>query len=161
VGSYTIYPSQCITSLQNALKYFIPAHIFVRDWSTRGGKVLLSESLEGKKLTFKEIKMGLLFFIDGKNVFLFESVGKKWHKEWSVEYEHEQLINGKRVLMHHNNNENPNDPNFPEPKRTILRSGNGLHLIEMTFDGKIPIKQILIKGKQTAWFVPMPSIKEG
>lgn len=152
---YEIPPRICIAVIQKILSRHFPERIFICRVGSRGGDIILDEKLFGKILAIKETLSGLVISINGKNKFIFEFTdgslpGEKpawiWGKKWAVAYER---IKPDGVMHcactgYPNLQEpytGPDDIRLPEARRTILRSTNGTHLIEITFAGKIPIKK--------------------
>lgn len=160
---YEIPPRSCVAVIKKILRHHPPEHIFIR-WvgsigagniEGKGGRTVLDENLSDKTLTIRETFSGLEVFIDGKNKFIFEfrvatpPIGKPawvWGKKWCIAYERIKP-NG---VMHFACSGYPNlqepytgpdDIRLPEARKTLLRSANLTHLIEITFTGKIPIRK--------------------
>lgn len=145
---YELRPSEYYRSLNYALEHFKAEHLFIRLVGSQGGTVKVSERLQSQKLEFRRCRDGLRVILDGKEVFLYKQTSFKKDtklsgKMWSLAYWREN-VDG--MMFHGNGYPNPrdpytgpDDPRLPEVKRTMFRSVNRDHLIEVTFTGKIPI----------------------
>lgn len=111
--------------------------------------------MKGKKLTVSREENGLNINIDGNKVFYYEitkSAGITFGNRWSIAYErfddegrmHHAYTGYPNLLESYTG---PDDPLLPKVKNTIFRSRNRDYLIEITFSGKISIKNVgLVPG---------------
>lgn len=101
------------------------------------GKV--NESLEGKSLDFRKDKSGLHMLIEGEEVFHFPL--KDHTKGFSLAYERIRLTDdGIGRLVMSSTGVDPDDPELPEPNSSFLRNIFDNHLIEIFFNGRIPLE---------------------
>ena len=148
---YEIPPGRYYKILCDALKYFKAEYVYVRLVGSKGGMIKLSEDVRQKSLVLKQSRKGLRIIIDGKERFLFEMWNVKKDnlsgKRWKIAF---YRVNKKGVMHsgytgYPNYQEpytGPNDPRLPEVKKTIFRTVNHDHLIEITFSEKIPIRRL-------------------
>ena len=132
-------------NLRLCLDNFKTERVFIRSISN-DSTVKVDENLEGKILDAQVISDQLSIFIDGSAVFRFSF--KKYERGFSLAYERFDE-NGVRVFLP--TGINPDDPDLPEPKRSILRHDLDDHLIEIYFQGKIPLKSHSFRDKEKIW----------
>ena len=148
---YEIPPGRYYKILCDALKYFKAEYVYVRLVGSKGGMIKLSEDVRQKSLVLKQSRKGLRIIIDGKERFLFEVWSVKKDslsgKRWSIAF----FRVSEKGVMHYAHTGYPNslepytgpdDPRLPEVKKTIFRTVNHDHLIEITFSEKIPIRRL-------------------
>lgn len=151
---YEIRPISCNKTIQTALKYFALENLFIRCVGSKGRGVVVDSNLnKNRELAVRCTKSGFEFILRGKKVFFFEFtfcgdyvMGKKW----SIAYER---IKGDGVMIFASTGypylgsvyDGPDDPRLPEPEVTILRCANFIHLVEITFKGRIPIRKTKYK----------------
>lgn len=155
---------QCI---EKAVAQFNPECIFIRFVGSRGGEIIVSENLNGKKLSVLKKRNGLSIVINGAEKFFYETSDKLVPgKKWAVAYERRRFdskypLLAKTGVIHYAHCAYPNpyesytgpdDPNLPPIYKTILRSANLCHFIEITFPGKIPIKKYRKMPGYPDWF---------
>ena len=145
---YEIPASRYLKNIQKALKRYRAKWIYIRFVGSQGGGVVVSENMKGKKLAVSRSKNGLDIKIDGGKVFFWEitTSGKiVFGNRWSIAYERFD----KDGCAHYAHTSYPNpyasytgpdDPDLPKVQNTIFRSCNRNYLIEVTFAGKVPIK---------------------
>lgn len=111
----------------------------------RGKKPEIDEDLESKTLSIKQTEEGLSILIDGSEVFMFEqeerldSPGEYWGKNFSVGYERDP-DEKTGVIPRLPTGINPDDPNLPPVNTSSFRCTNKDYLLEIFFEGKIPLK---------------------
>lgn len=147
MDQYYLLRRKFFSSLQNALLYTQPTQLFIRFRGSLGGATITKINLTGKQFSIKRGKKQLIFFVDGKQCYIYKS---KWtdspnYKIWAVEYY--RITDDNRMFIATTGFPNPwdgdytgpDDPRLPEPYQTFLRSANGEHFVEITFPGRIPI----------------------
>jgi hypothetical protein len=110
------------------------------------GLIKVNESLEGKSLDFKKDKSGLHILIDSKEVFHFPL--KDYYKGFSLAYERYRK-DGRIIIL--SQGIDPYDPLLPEPKTSMLRNALDSHLVEISFQGRIPLKFHSWWNKKSGW----------
>lgn len=146
---YEIDSSVYYENIRKALDSFIPKRIFIRWAGSMEGKTVVREDLKGKTLDIAETNNGLSIVIDGKEVFLYEFKktdvpDEVWGTHFSIAY-----FRGWKVCLP--TGINPDDPILPPVQESILRGANYTHLIEVTFEGKIPLRVHSPKNKDRWW----------
>ena len=149
---YEIPPRIYFQTLQKILKHFKPELAFVRFVGSLGGKVVVRENLQDKALAIKKAKGGIKIFIDGTERFFYEMTSFKKYgsisgKAWTIAYErvHNDGRYHSACSGYPNSQEpytGPDDPTLPTARKSILRSANYTHLVEITFPGKIPLRRL-------------------
>lgn len=116
--------------------------LFIRLWGSGGGTVKVSETLGNRKLDFKKNKSGLYFLVDSKEVFHFplSDYYQTNVKGFSLAYERIQQADGIDKLVMLSTGFDPYDSTLPEPRRSFLRHVIDDHLLEIYFEGRIPLK---------------------
>ena len=147
---YELPPNRYFPALCTALEYFTAQNVFVRLVGSRGGTVKVNEDVRTRILSVKQYRRGLRILIDGQEVFLFEITsakkdGRLSGKCWAVYF----LRIDRNGRMHNvstgypNSQEpkitGPDDRRLPRIRQTTFRTVNHDHLIEISFDGKIPL----------------------
>lgn len=122
-------------NLRKCLDNYKAESIYIRLVGSSGGTVKANEKLESKTLDFKKNKSGLHMLIDDLEVFYFPL--KDYKKGFSLDYER---MDEKHRMVMLSTGIDPDDPNLPEPTRSILRTVLDYHLMEIYFEGKIPLK---------------------
>ena len=153
---YEIPPSRYFQALCDTLKHFRAESVYVRLVGSCGGTVKVDEDVSQKKLVLKQRRHGLEVVIDGQTRFLFEQRSPKKYqgvtgKRWSIAPfridDQGRMHNASTGYPNHQEPHisGPNDLQLPEVKKTIFRSCNMDHLIEITFTGKVPIRRLVLK----------------
>jgi len=131
---YEISPAVYYESIRKALDNFQVKRIFIRciDGSI-DREVVVNEDLNGKTLDIIETSNGLSVVINSKECFLFEFIRDRGLKWWVMAYfrRHDICLS---------TGVNPDDETLPPVKESILRGANPTHLMEITFEGKIPLR---------------------
>lgn len=131
--------------LRLCLDTYNPLKIYIRDcggYESDGGfriqgKRKVCELLEDRTLDFLVAQKKLHMLVDQEEIFCFP-LQQRYQRGFTVAYERFlQDEEGLERMVHLSHGENPYDPRFPEPKRTILRIDIDNHLMEITFDGRI------------------------
>ncbi|MDP2925382.1 MAG: hypothetical protein Q8N99_03355 [Nanoarchaeota archaeon] len=122
-------------NLRKCLDNYKAESIYIRLVGSSGGTVKVDEGLESKTLDFKKNKSGLHMLIDDLEVFHFPL--KDYGKGFSLGYER---IDEKHRMVMLSTGIDPDDPDLPEPTRSILRTVLDYHLMEIYFEGKISLK---------------------
>jgi len=157
---YQILVKRYFKNIQKALKNFQVEFLFVRFIGSQGGEVIISENINGKKLTVYRNKKVLVLKLDREKIFVYEikklkpiSIGNRWFLAY------QRFDSKDRMLHSHAGYPNqfepytgPDDPKLPEIRNTILRSCNEHYLIEITFSGKIPIKNVGLVPGYNNWY---------
>lgn len=124
-------------NLRKCLDNYVAEHLFVRLVGSKGGTVKVSENLEGRMLDAKKYArgLGLVFSLDGTE--LFRGTALRDDKGFSLEYDREDE-NGRIIMLP--TGIDPYDFRLPEPKRSVLRHVLSDHLVEISFQGMIPLR---------------------
>jgi hypothetical protein len=137
-------------NLRYALNNYHAQGIFIRLKGSMGGHNKLNVNLEEKVLDFKKHKSGVDILIDGENKFHFPltDYASPYNKGFSIAYERINP-NGSIVILGWG--EDPYDSNLPEPKSSIFRNVWDNHLLEIIFEGRIPLKFHSWWDEQSRW----------
>ena len=149
-----------LSNLKRALRHYTPTNIYIRDcggYNPDGsfraqGLRKVNQDLEGKLLQFVELHNNLFVCINKSRIFTFNNFSKRY-KGFSLAYERtEQTKDGPRMVMLPSGF-NPYDCHLPEPDSSILRTIIDEHLMEITFKGRVHLKQDgwLIKPHWLYW----------
>ncbi|MDA2935992.1 hypothetical protein MYX06_02135 [Patescibacteria group bacterium AH-259-L05] len=141
---YEIDPSVSYENIRKALDHFTPTRIFIR-WTkdSMGQKTVVREDLKDKALDILETDDGLSIVIDGKEVFLY-NISCDRDKKTAIAY----FRDIGTVLP---TGINPDDKTLPPVKESMIRGANDTHLMEITFEGKIPLCVHSPKNKDRWW----------
>ena len=125
-------------NLRKCLERYEPNDIFIRLKGSSGGTVRVKEDIKKGELNFKKDISGWDFFLKEKGLFHFSLGNPEYEKGFSLAYERFDK-KGRRFIPNRfgENKENPDNPEFTEPKFSILRNVWDSHLIEIAFKDKI------------------------
>lgn len=122
--------------LRYCLDNYDAKHIFIRLVGSHGGTRKVNLDIEGKGLDFKKDSSGLVFMIDGQEIF-HSPLNNLHDKGFSLAYERRSSDGH---ILFTDFPFDPYDPNLPEPKLSVLRAILDDHLMEITFKGRIDIE---------------------
>ena len=147
---YELAQETVYKDLKYCLKNYKAKSIFIRLVGFRGGTIKVNETIENKTLNIKKVPKGLSILIGGSKVFLYKQ-DKTWGQSFSLAYERiKDGRYGKLVVMLPEGI-NPEDPNLPPVNTSFFRSVNFDHLLEIYFEGKIPLKFHSWWDKEKNW----------
>lgn len=148
---YEICPKLFYDNIQKALKNFEPEHLFIRKVGSMGGKIIINKNLKIKKMDIEKTKDGLWIIIDDKKIFFWELAEtiktiKGWPKiqKFAIAY-------FKRGQIPLSTGIDPNDKTLPLVEESVLRAANKYYFLEITFNGKIPLKICALKNEERDW----------
>jgi len=136
-------------NLRLCLDRYQANHLYIRLKGSHGGGVKINEKIGSRTLDFRKDWTGLYFLIDSKEVFHFKL--ESYGKGFLIAYERFENVDGIERIVVMSKNENPDDPTLPEPKYSVLRSVIDSHLLEIAFNGKMPIKFHSWWNKKAEW----------
>lgn len=130
-------------NIRRVIDNFQPKHIFIRRVASEGGKVVVDENLNEKTLDIIDSSKGVLIVIDGKIRF-FLKFSRISGPHFVIEYFMGNRVRFPGIV-------DPNDIPDPLVKESFLRSSNNTYLMEIMFDGKIPLRVYSPKNKHRGW----------
>jgi hypothetical protein len=145
---YELVLDKVYENIQYCLKNYKAKRIFIRLVGSMGGTKKVNEDLENRTFDIKQVFDGLSILIDGSEVFKFEQEGD-WGKSFSLGYKRDPDETG--VISALSTGINPDDPNLPPVNTSFFRSCNYYHLLEIYFEGKIPLKFHSHWNKKAGW----------
>ncbi|MEK7630229.1 MAG: hypothetical protein AAB432_02510 [Patescibacteria group bacterium] len=154
---YLVHRTSHRTTIQRALCYFKPSHIYIRSCGSEGGDEEINEKLDKKELAIEYRNGGFAILIDKKEQFFFKYEPGVYN-DWSIAYERFKpgnlvpIISGSGYPNPQEPYTGPDDPRLPHPRNTILRLNNDQYLLEITFPEKIPIRKGRLLNKKIGWW---------
>ena len=136
---YELSESDYYKNIRIVLDNFTPKHIFIRQPYSKGAKTMIRETLVDKEFDIKKTADGLLIIIDGEERFVY-TITDNWSKRFCLAYIRDPLVFLPTGL-------NPDDESLSPVKESMIRGVNGDYLIEITFEGKIPLSIHSLKDK--------------
>lgn len=141
---YVIDPLIYYETIRKALTNFRAKHIFIRYMGSAGGKIIINECLDGKIININKTTDGLLILIDERERFLYK-IYKEGLANWAIAY-------FRKIGLYLSIGPNFPDEALPPVKETILRSANHSFLMEITFEGKIPLRVLSLPTKERSCY---------
>jgi hypothetical protein len=129
---YRLKKEKDFKNLQTAINNYTPSYFLARPFSLGNETKYILKNLKNKTFTF-ETKNGLSFLINKKEILSLPL--KDYHKGFSLEYHNSNGFQTWQEYYH------PMDPGLPMPKESMLRSVLDDLLIEISFTGKIKLKE--------------------
>jgi len=148
VEQYELDPRFRAQNVERITKHFHPIHVFIRRVGSRGGGVIVSEGVRYKTATITRVTNALLVSIDGVVRFTYIQSPPRarfeWGRKFSIAYERDPYFPASTGF------DDPyDDQKYPPIHRSVLRGANVDYLLEITFDGVIPLE------KAKLWVAPM------
>lgn len=154
---YELHTRTYFANLRQIFENFSPQHIYIRGLKAPVEyETVLNEELNGRRLLLKKTPKGITIVLDGVEKFLFETGKQKhgdtdWGKDWAIAYHRVDEQN--RMHFASTGYDNPDDPALPTIKKSVLRCCNYRYMVEITFDGKIPLRKAgLIYPDEPHWY---------
>ena len=141
-----------LENLRFCIDNYSPESLYIRFKNSLGGKIRVSEKLEGKKLDFIKNESGLDILINSDKVFHF-SLGNQ--VDFFLEYE--RILHteegSQKIILDQGVNLDPYGPNLPEPNRSFLRTLLDNNMMEITFPGRVNLKFHSLKEPKGKYWV--------
>jgi hypothetical protein len=137
---YILKQDMKFENLQYALNNYKSLFLMIRPFSLGNSTFHLAENLEDKLLTFTLDKFGLTLFT---NKELVHFPLKDYKGEFKLEYRDDRDM---RIYQYditqqgYNYFDDPNDPMMPNPSKSVFRTILDDSLVEIDFEGKIPLE---------------------
>ena len=136
---YELSESDYYKNIRIVMDNFTQKHIFISQQYSKGPKTLIHKTLVKKDFDIKKTAEWLLVIIDGEERFV-HTINDNWSKRFCLAYIRDPLVFLPIGL-------NPDDESLSPVKESMIRGVNGDYLIEITFEGKIPLSIHSLKDK--------------
>lgn len=129
-------------NLRKCIDNFEADWLYIRLVGSHGGTTKVNENLKKRDFDFYKDDSKFCFLIDSEEVFCFtmEDYNSKYTKGFGLAYERFDSSDEIDKIICLPTGIDPYDKELPEPRRSFLRNVLDYHLLEVFFNGRIPIK---------------------